>query len=232
MARGPAGGLFVAAAVLIGIFASGRGDNSPKPPAPSYTASTSTAASLPDAAPAVSVQAPTVAPATSEVPPAIPAKARPRLVISGHKVPMRVDPTPKARIIDRLSQGLVVEEIDRTDGWVKVRYPLTTAQGWVKVSLTRATTTNREVKPAAATPKRPAVPALATSVVVARIIAASRADYPGNCACPDDRDKRGHRCGRRSAYSRPGGYAPLCYPKDVTSAMIDEYRRTHTTASQ
>jgi hypothetical protein len=32
-------------------------------------------------------------------------------------------------------------------------------------------------------------------------------------------------CGSRSAYSRPGGAAPLCYPTDVTPAMIESYRQ-------
>jgi hypothetical protein len=31
-------------------------------------------------------------------------------------------------------------------------------------------------------------------------------------------------CGSRSAYSRPGGRALLCYPSDVSEAMIKNYR--------
>jgi hypothetical protein len=60
--------------------------------------------------------------------------------------------------------------------------------------------------------------------IIARLIAASRASYPGPCACPYDTDRAGRSCGRRSAYSRPGGYEPLCYPKDVTLAMIEKER--------
>jgi hypothetical protein len=37
--------------------------------------------------------------------------------------------------------------------------------------------------------------------------------------------RNGRACGGRSAYSRPGGAAPLCYPTDVTAAMIDAYRK-------
>lgn len=33
----------------------------------------------------------------------------------------------------------------------------------------------------------------------------------GSCDCPYDRDSRGNSCGRRSAYSRPGGASPMCY---------------------
>jgi len=47
------------------------------------------------------------------------------------------------------------------------------------------------------------------------------------CACPYQTDRAGHSCGRRSAYSRPGGAAPLCYPQDVTPGMIADWRRSH-----
>lgn len=56
------------------------------------------------------------------------------------------------------------------------------------------------------------------------IIAASIAAYKGNCPCPYNVDRRGHKCGARSAYSRPGGATPLCYAKDVTQKMVDDYR--------
>lgn len=48
--------------------------------------------------------------------------------------------------------------------------------------------------------------------------------YPGNCPCPYNAARNGSSCGGRSAYSRGGGYAPLCYPKNVTKAMIADYR--------
>lgn len=60
------------------------------------------------------------------------------------------------------------------------------------------------------------------------IIQESIANYPGNCPCPYNTDRRGHACGRRSAYSRPGGYSPICYPKDVTPSMVQQYRASHT----
>ncbi|HEY9906024.1 MAG TPA: hypothetical protein V6D18_00285, partial [Thermosynechococcaceae cyanobacterium] len=34
------------------------------------------------------------------------------------------------------------------------------------------------------------------------------------CQCPYDLNKRGHPCGKRSAYSRPGGESPQCYVQD------------------
>lgn len=59
------------------------------------------------------------------------------------------------------------------------------------------------------------------------MIRESIASYPGSCPCPYNTDQRGHSCGRRSAYSRPGGYAPLCYGSDVSDSMVTEYRKTH-----
>jgi hypothetical protein len=59
------------------------------------------------------------------------------------------------------------------------------------------------------------------------LIRESIASYPGTCPCPYNIARNGSSCGRRSAYSRPGGYAPLCYDRDITGSMIEEYRRTH-----
>jgi len=57
-----------------------------------------------------------------------------------------------------------------------------------------------------------------------RIIRQSIASYPGSCPCPYSVDRAGRRCGARSAYSRPGGHAPLCFPGDVSTAMVREAR--------
>lgn len=59
------------------------------------------------------------------------------------------------------------------------------------------------------------------------IIKQSIASYPGNCPCPYNTDRAGRRCGGRSAYNRAGGYAPLCFPEDVSKADIQAYRQQH-----
>lgn len=74
----------------------------------------------------------------------------------------------------------------------------------------------------------PAIAAHMTDAQVRQaIIQDSLGSYPGNCPCPHNVDRRGHSCGRRSAYSRPGGYEPICYEGDVTPAMIRQYRANH-----
>lgn len=47
------------------------------------------------------------------------------------------------------------------------------------------------------------------------------------CACSYNSARNGSSCGRRSAYSRPGGAAPLCYPADVTDGMVLDWRNRH-----
>jgi hypothetical protein len=58
-----------------------------------------------------------------------------------------------------------------------------------------------------------------------KIIKESIESYPGNCPCPYNTASNGSRCGKRSAYNRAGGYAPLCYPEDVSDRMVREYKR-------
>jgi len=58
-----------------------------------------------------------------------------------------------------------------------------------------------------------------------QLIRGSIASYSGNCPCPYNTDRAGRSCGRRSAYSRPGGRQPLCYESDVTKQMVDQYRK-------
>ncbi len=70
-----------------------------------------------------------------------------------------------------------------------------------------------------------AKPALTDAEVRERIIQDSQRGYSGNCPCPYNLMRNGRECGGRSAFSRPGGAAPLCYPKDVTDDMVRSYRK-------
>lgn len=52
------------------------------------------------------------------------------------------------------------------------------------------------------------------------IIRQSVQSYPGNCPCPYNKDRAGRNCGKRSAYSREGGYSVICFPSDVSEQMV------------
>lgn len=66
---------------------------------------------------------------------------------------------------------------------------------------------------------------MTTAQVKEAVIRQSIARYPGVCACPYSVTRSGRRCGRRSAYSKPGGYAPKCYPQDVSRNEVEAWRR-------
>ena len=53
------------------------------------------------------------------------------------------------------------------------------------------------------------------------MIKESIANYPGKCPCPYSTMSNGKKCGKRSAYSKPGGYEPLCYVADITDIKND-----------
>ena len=68
------------------------------------------------------------------------------------------------------------------------------------------------------------VQAATNNEIKQELIRQSISSYSGSCPCPYNSARNGSRCGGRSAYSRPGGYSPLCYPSDVTNDMIMKYR--------
>lgn len=68
-------------------------------------------------------------------------------------------------------------------------------------------------------------PALSDDEIRKILIAESIRAYPGNCPCPYNLDRAGRRCGKRSAWSRAGGYSPLCYEADVTDEMVKAFRK-------
>ncbi len=72
-----------------------------------------------------------------------------------------------------------------------------------------------------------ALPQQSDAAIKQAIIRASIAAYPGNCPCPYNSARNGSRCGARSAYSRGGGYAPMCYASDVSAEQVARYRRDH-----
>ncbi|MBP2498946.1 hypothetical protein ABID82_006585 [Methylobacterium sp. PvP062] len=159
-----------------------------------------------------------------QVPPQPEVAAPETLYVSGRKVALRAGPDPKGKILDRYGAGQALEVIERSDDWVRVRHALTQREGWIQAKRLRDAPPETETeKP---TPTR-ASPALSVAEIRKRLIADSIASYPGPCACPYQSARNGSSCGRRAAYVRPGGYAPLCYAKDITSDMIQEYRSTH-----
>jgi hypothetical protein len=147
------------------------------------------------------------------------------LYITGKEVPLRAAPDGKARILDRLPTGMEVGELTRREGWVEVRHPISAVEGWI--STRRLTTKRPELgEDAEERPKKPSpkIDVLTDAAIIARLIALDASSYSGNCRCPENTDRAGRRCGARSAHSRAGGRAPLCYPSDVSRGAIAAFR--------
>jgi hypothetical protein len=58
-----------------------------------------------------------------------------------------------------------------------------------------------------------------------RMIEESIESYSGNCPCPYNVARNGSSCGGRSAYSRKGGYAPLCYVSDISDKQARDWKK-------
>jgi hypothetical protein len=76
---------------------------------------------------------------------------------------------------------------------------------------------------------QPALASDSDAAVKQQIIKQSITSYSGNCPCPYNTARNGSKCGKRSAYSRPGGASPICFESDVTPEMVEAYKRQHKT---
>jgi hypothetical protein len=54
------------------------------------------------------------------------------------------------------------------------------------------------------------------SAIKRQMIQESISRYSGNCACPYQYASNSSSCGKRSAYNRLGGHAPLCFEEDIS----------------
>ena len=144
--------------------------------------------------------------------------------VSGNGVALRGAPNPKSQIIDRLDRGRKVELLQSDLQWSRIKDVLTQKEGWVATRFLQDDHPKQEEISKPSEPKSKPPPTLSPTIIIQRIIAESLANYPGTCACPYSTDRRGRRCGSRSAYSKPGGYAPICFAQDVTKSMIEAYR--------
>ncbi|MGH1577372.1 SH3 domain-containing protein [Planktotalea sp.] len=148
------------------------------------------------------------------------------LYVTATRLNVRRGPAQSNARIGVLSHGAKVAVIEQRGGWTRINGARdgTQLSGWVSSKYVSATAPR-----AAPKTEKTRVRAVATpsnrDITQARkaIIRQSIAAYPGNCPCDYNRDRAGHRCGKRSAWSRRGGYAPLCYESDVTQAHLQSY---------
>ncbi|MGL4094956.1 SH3 domain-containing protein [Hyphomicrobiales bacterium] len=211
--------------MLLGIMKLGEtreGGRGVATPSPTSTAP-SAPAKLPPDQPPKPLPPSTPVKRSTPVPPAQNTERAEPKFVRGNSVALRQTPNAKASIIDRLDLGKQVMVLAREGQWSRVRDDLTRREGWVA---TRFLSDDEPVAKREAPEVKQTVevkPKISPSMIIQRIIAESIAGYPGTCACPYSTDRRGRKCGSRSAYSKPGGYSPICFAGDVTRSMIEAY---------
>ncbi len=148
------------------------------------------------------------------------------LYVSGDRVNMRAGPSVSHTVLDVLERGTRLELLQRRENWIKVRTIGKSPDrfGWMSARYL----SDRPLAPVARNniqPKHKIAGPSARDIAQAKkqMIKQSIAGYRGSCPCPYNTDRAGRRCGRRSAWSRPGGASPLCYESDVSEARIDAY---------
>jgi len=146
--------------------------------------------------------------------------------VTGSTVNVRSGPGTSFRALTQLSYGTKVAVISTNPGgWSEITFRNGTT-GWMFQKYLSPDVPNASRAATQQTPRQRTVSAPSGAEVRQAkniLIRQSVAAYQGSCACPYNSDRAGRRCGGRSAWSKPGGYAPICYPSDVTDARLASY---------
>jgi len=143
--------------------------------------------------------------------------------VRGNSVALRHASNARSNILGRLNLGKRVMVLAHEGQWSRGRDDLTKREGWLASRFLSDDEPVAKRKKSVVKETVEVKPKISLSVIIKRIIAESIAGYPGTCACPYSTDKRGRKCGSRSAYSKPGGYSPICFAGDVSRSMIEAY---------
>ncbi|WP_425053970.1 SH3 domain-containing protein [Psychromarinibacter sp. S121] len=163
---------------------------------------------------------------TPDVPSRPPSTLRLARFVTGSVVNVRQGPSVSTAKIGALVFGTKTYVVGNADGgWVEIEFDAPPWRGWMSGTYLSAALPGTTATTPAAPPKRSVAPPSSAEVsrAKAEIIRQSINSYSGSCPCPYNTDRAGRRCGGRSAWSRPGGYAPMCYESDVSPARLATY---------
>jgi hypothetical protein len=148
------------------------------------------------------------------------------LYVTASILNVRAQPQSSAIVLLKAPQGTAVVAVAQIEGWYEVQLN-NGSTGWMSADYLSASAPAPILEPTDQAPDQRAAaipqPTIDRNAVVRALIAESQRSYPGNCPCPENRMRNGRRCGGNSAWSKGGGYSPLCYPSDVTQRMIYDY---------
>lgn len=171
--------------------------------------------------PAPAISTPTVNVSAPAAPP--PATAPETRFVTASSLNVRSAPNTSGEIVGKASSGQQLTILERASGWLLVQ---TSAggRGWVSEQYTSTTRPTPVAAPAPQALVSATPPSINRDAIIQKIIERSIRNYSGSCPCPYNTMRNGRRCGGNSAYSKPGGRSPICFPSDVTEAMIAAFR--------
>lgn len=142
------------------------------------------------------------------------------MYVDASRLHVRNLPNKKGKVIWQLKRDQKVQVTNKDGNWLYIEN--SRFKGWVYGTyLTRAPAPKQARAPEK---QKKVVKEFSTTEIKKILINRSLSDYPGNCPCPENRASNGSRCGKRSAWSRPGGRSPLCYESDITAQMVSRYK--------
>ncbi len=150
--------------------------------------------------------------------------------VTGNRVNVRDKPDLSGKRIAIYSRPIRLVLVGERGDWLAIKHPSEDVLGWMHRDYLSFTKQAAKPQSPSAKPtiKKAVAPAprvvLSDAQIRQQIVNRSISRYSGSCPCPFNTDRAGRRCGGRSAYSRPGGAAPICYTRDVTQQMIDRFR--------
>lgn len=158
-----------------------------------------------------------------------PAPAPDYVFVTGSRVNLRAGPSTDFARVGAFDRGTKLVLLGDRAGWAKVTGAIngTPTTGWMSQRYLSLQPPAIPAARPAPTPKRTIAAPTSAEVSAAQraIIQQSIANYAGSCPCDYNRDRAGRRCGKRSAWSRPGGASPLCYASDVKRSHLVAYFR-------
>lgn len=129
------------------------------------------------------------------------------------KIRLRLTPSARGRQVGSVAHGARMRVLSESGDWIEVEGVTSGLRGWARRKDLAET--------------RPPPPRVSDARFRRDAILEQIASYPGNCPCPYYTDAAGRSCGARSAYSKGGGYAPYCYPRDVPDDEVESRRAAH-----
>lgn len=144
------------------------------------------------------------------------------MYVDASSLHVRAQPGKEGKVIWNLKNNEATKVIGQYGEWLQVqgaRY-----SGWVFGTYLTSKPARAATRVAKRQQTAPRQNSLSDANIKDILIKRSHAYYNGNCPCPYNRTSNRSKCGKRSAYSRPGGASPLCYKGDISAAMVTDYR--------